>query len=144
MLFTERRWHYRHAQIVHLIVHLYVDPAVLRTPFFGDIECRHDFDTGCYGRLEMFYRRRTSHFVQKAVNTIADSQIILERFEMYICRALLDGVGKHLIQELDDRRIDRIVLYVLPLLGFDDLEFFDRGDAAMASAFRRPNRKSFL
>jgi hypothetical protein len=40
-----------------------------------------------------------------AVDAVADAQLVLERFEVNVGRAKLDGVLEHLVDEADDRSV---------------------------------------
>src|ERR1700683_2119255 len=54
------------------------------------------------GRLKAFDLSRHGNFLQNAVNPVTDSQFVLERLQMDVRSAQLDGVGQNLIDKLDD------------------------------------------
>ena len=45
------------------------------------------------------------HILQDAVNAVTDAKFILERLQMNVRRAQLDGVLEHLVDEANDGRL---------------------------------------
>ena len=78
------------------------DAAVLGQALFGDVEMTEDFDAGNDGWLEPLELRRHGHLLQFTVNPVADSELVLEGFQMHIGGAQFDGVFEDLVDEPDD------------------------------------------
>ena len=55
--------------------------------------------------------RRRRHFVERAVDAVANFELVLERLEVNVARAVLDRLEQDQVDEADDRRRVR--------LGFD-------------------------
>ena len=80
---------------------LEVDPAVLRHPALGDVEARHDFQTGddrALQRLDVF---RHGDLDQAAVDPVADAEIRAERLDVDVRCALVERLADDLVDELD-------------------------------------------
>ena len=73
---------------------------------------------------------RRLHLVQHAVDAVADAQLVLERLDVDVRRARLDGAADQLVDEADHRRLARHVLQPLGVL------------AAVARRRRRGYRRS--
>jgi hypothetical protein len=54
------------------------------------------------GRLKALDLGRHGDFLQHAVNAVADAEFLLERLQVNVGSAQFDGVGKNLVDELDD------------------------------------------
>jgi hypothetical protein len=125
---------------VHLgVVETDLDAAVLRQAFFRDVEMAQNFDARHDGRLEALELRGHGHVLQHAVNAVADAELVLERFEMNVRRAQLDGVLQNLVDEADDRGFVLGGLVEVGVLGIivNDLESFflvERADRVRADA----------
>src|SRR5688572_23476838 len=90
---------------------------VLREPALGDVEARHDFYSADYRRLILV--RRTLHFLQNAVDPIANPKPIGCTLEMNVTGASPQCFEDHDVYHLDHRRligerpqiIQRVVLW---------------------------------
>ena len=102
-LFAEQRGQRRHAVVDNLVAHLQLDAAVLRDATLGDVELRHDLEARDQRRLEL--HRRLHHFLQRAVDTIANSDLVLEAFEVNVRSPATNRIGKNRIDQLHDRRV---------------------------------------
>ena len=110
---------------VHLgVVEPDSDAAVLRQAFFGDVEMAQDFDARHDGRLETLELCGHGNVLQHAVNAVTDAKLVLERFEMNVRRAQLDGVLQNLVDEADDRGFVLLGFVEIGVLGIivNDLE----------------------
>ena len=85
----------------------------LREPLFRDVQIRHDFHARDDRGLKSPDRRRRRYRMQHAVDSVAHAKFILEGFDMNVRRSRLNRLEKHLIHELDDRRVDRVVAQIL-------------------------------
>jgi hypothetical protein len=70
-----------------------LDAAVLRQAFLGDVQVAENLDARNDGRLEALDLRRHRHFLQHAVDAVADAELVLERFEVNVRGAQFDGVA---------------------------------------------------
>ena len=102
-LLAEQRGQRRHAEVDDLVAHLQLDAAVLRHASLGDVELRHDLEARDERRLEL--HRRLHHFLQRAVDAVANADLVLEALEVNVRRAALHGVGENGVDQLDDRRV---------------------------------------
>ena len=64
-----------------------------------DFEARHD------GRVIAFDGGGDVGFLQFAVDAIADAKFFFERLDVDVSGPQVEGLGKNLVDELDDRRI---------------------------------------
>ena len=92
--------------------------AMLR--FDENLDARHD------GRLEPLDLRGHRHFLQQAVDAVADAQFVLERLDVNVRRAQRERVAEDLIDEADDARVFGGLVEVAVVLAVvrDDLEAF--------------------
>ena len=86
-----------------LLAHLQLDAPVLRHAALGDVQLRHDLEARDQRRLEL--HRRLHHFLQRAVDAVADADLVLEALEVDVRRAALHRVGEDGVDQLDDRRV---------------------------------------
>ena len=110
---------------VHLgVVDADLDAAVLRQALLGDVQVAENLDARNDGRLKALDLRRHRHVLQHAVNAVADAEFVLERFEVNVRGAQLDGVAQHLVDEADDRGVFRraVEVGVLVAVLVHDLE----------------------
>src|SRR5581483_5682992 len=91
-----------------------LDAAVLRQATLGDVELRHDLDARDDRRLEP--ARRALDVVQDPVDAVADLELVLERLDVDVRRALLDRAVDEQVHEADDRRLAREVAEVVDVL----------------------------
>ena len=77
------------------------DAAVLRHAALGDVEVRHDLDARGDGEGQV--ARRRHHFIEHAVGTDADFELVLERLEVQVAGVVLDGHQEDHVQQLADR-----------------------------------------
>ena len=90
------------AQIEILAADLDAHAAVLRQAAFGDVQAAHDFEARGQRQLHLLGRRRGVH--QHAVNAVAQAHAFLERLQVNVAGAVLDGLDDDEIGEFDDRR----------------------------------------
>ena len=95
-----------------LLADLELDAAVLRHASLGDVQLRHDLEARDERRLEL--HRRLHHFLQRAVDAIANADLVLEALEVNVRRAALHGVGENRVDQLDDRRVFHLRLRAPP------------------------------
>ena len=74
--------------------------SVLWNAAFGDVETRHDLDAGddCRSHGDI----RSLHRVKRAVHTVADLEILLERLDVDVGRAVYNTLIENQVHELDD------------------------------------------
>ena len=92
-----------HADIDRLAGDLEGDAAVLRSAALGNVEAGHDFQAGDHGILEHFDPLRNGGLVEDAVDAVADAEVVAERFEVDVGRALVEALAEDLVHELHDR-----------------------------------------
>src|ERR1039458_630251 len=120
---------------VHLgVVNAHFYAAVLRQAFFRNVEMAQNFDARNDGRLKLFQLRRHGHFLQFAVNAVADFEFVLERFKMDVGGAQFNRVLQNLVDEADDRSLVLRPFVQIVALGI----FINRLDAFFL--FKRANR----
>ena len=102
-LLAEQRGKGRHAVVDDLLAHLQLDAAVLRHAALGDVELRHDLEARDQRRLEL--HRRLHDFLQRAVDAVADADVVLEALEVDVRRAALHRIREDGVDQLDDRRV---------------------------------------
>jgi hypothetical protein len=74
---------------VHLVVaDLFDDPAVLRDPALGDVHVGHHLDARNDRQGEVDRRRR--HLVERAIDPVADLEVLLEGLEVDVRGLFLD------------------------------------------------------
>ncbi len=81
----------------------YLDASVLRDALLGDAHVGHDFETTDNGWLQSL--RRVVHFLEHAVNAIADPQPFLKRLNMDIAGTVAVRFHDQKPDQLDDRSI---------------------------------------
>src|SRR5262249_23882629 len=101
-LAIERRQR-RHAEIDLLAHQAELDAAVLGQAPLRDVELRHDLDARRDRRLQP--PRWSLDVVQHAVDAVADLQLLLERLDVDVRRALLDGTVDEQVHQPDHRRL---------------------------------------
>src|SRR6185295_15145042 len=80
-----------------------LDASVLRQASLGDVELRHDLDARHDRRLQP--ARRGFDVVQHAVDAVTDLELVLERLDVDIRRALLERPVDEQVDEPDDGRL---------------------------------------
>ena len=65
-------------------------------------EAGDDLDARRHRQGEVLGRRR--HFVKRAVHAVADLELVFERLEVDVRRAVLHGLVQHEVHEPHDRR----------------------------------------
>ena len=93
----------RHAQINQLAPDLRLDTSVLRDAMFRDDHARRNFQTRNDRRLQLL--RRRLHFLQHAVNAVAQAKFFPQRFQVNVRRAQLERVHDDLVHQPDERRV---------------------------------------
>src|SRR5208282_3852458 len=96
---------HRNADVHFGVIETNLDAAVLRQAFFGDVEMTQNFDARNDSGLKTFQLRGNGNLLQLAVNAVADTEFVLERFEMDVRRAQINGVLQNLVDEADDGRL---------------------------------------
>ena len=66
----------------------------------------------------MFGRRE--HIVEDPIHPVADLELGLRRFDMNIARPVLNRLGKHQVNQLDDGCITRVIQEISCLFNFGD------------------------
>ena len=89
----------------------------------GDVHVRHHFQARDDGRLQEAQLRRDRDFVQDAVDAVTNAQIVLERLDVDVGRALVNRFADDLVDELHDRRVGIVGVQVGAR--FDVLERFE-------------------
>ena len=89
------------AQVVIVAADAGFDAAVLRPALLGNVDAGHDLQAGDQGREQPL--GRVVAFDQSAVNSIADADAILERFDVDVAGPHLDGFFDHQVDQADDR-----------------------------------------
>ena len=79
-----------------------LDAAVLRQAALGDVELGHQLQARDDGGLQ--FARRRFLVEEHAIHAEADAEFLLERLDVDVAGALLDGVGDHGVDQADDRR----------------------------------------
>src|SRR5262249_28709793 len=92
-------WYCRNAHIDLLIICEQVHSTILGQSPLGDVHVRHHFQARDDGRLQDAQLRRHSNFVQNSVYSISNPQIVFERLDMNVGRALHDGFPDDLVYE---------------------------------------------
>ena len=106
------------------MVRLQIHAAILRQTPLGDVHVRHHFQARDDGRLQDAQLRRHRDFVQNSVDAITNAQIVFERLDVNVGRALDDRFANDLVHELDDRRFRIVRVQVGARLGV--LQNFER------------------
>ena len=81
-LLAEEHRQRRDAEVDDPVAHLELEPAVLRHPPLGDVELRQDLDARGERRLHL--ERRLHHFQQRAVDAVANPDLVLERLDVNV------------------------------------------------------------
>ena len=76
------------------------DTSVLRNAAFGDVEVRQDLDTRDDGRGHLHVR--SLHFVKRAVDAVANLEVMFERLDVNIGRTVDDALVQDEVDEADD------------------------------------------
>src|SRR6185312_10913587 len=97
---TELSWQGRNSKIDVASGNLFLNAAILGQPSFCDVHVCHHFHARDHGQSKMTRRRR--HFVERAVNAIANFEFIFEWLEMNIARSVLDRLIKDQIDKAND------------------------------------------
>ena len=85
-----------------LVADFQLDAAVLRNAALGDVEARHDLEAGDQRRPHL--DGRLHDLLERAVDAVADAQLLLEALEVNVRRAFLERIGHDGVDKLDDRR----------------------------------------
>ncbi len=93
------------ADVDRLAFHLEIDAAILRHAALGDVEIGHDLDARNHAGLQHLDLRRHGHFVQHAVDAVADAQVVLQRLDVNIGRAFVERRAHDLVDEADHGRL---------------------------------------
>jgi len=101
--FAKGRGQSRDADIHVAATHPHPETAILRQPFFGDIQLGHDLDAGDYPGVGL--ECRPENFVQDSVDPVTDNQFPLEGLDMDIARPFLETLGDQAVDEADDRSL---------------------------------------
>ncbi len=96
------------AEVDDLVAQLQLDPPVLGDAPLGDVEVRQDLDAGGERRLHL--HRRLHDLLERAVDPVADPDLLLVRLDVDVADALHHGVGEEPVDELDDRRRIHLLL----------------------------------
>ena len=105
---------------------LHLDAAVLRDAPLGDVQPRHDLQSGRELLREL--HRGLGDLLQHAVHAQAHAVDLLERLEMDVRRAAADRIEHDLVDEAHDGRVfdviatDLVVEFVLAADGLERVE----------------------
>src|SRR5947207_10102843 len=136
--FTVQHRDYGHANVHFVVLQPDFDAPILRQPLFRDVEMAQYFYAGNNGGLKPFHLGGHRNFLQHAVNAITNAQFILERLQMNVRGAQLNGVLQHLVDEPYDRRVFGGAVQIRVFLVFvNDLKrrfFVQRVDRVRADA----------
>ena len=128
------------ADVHFAIIDADLDAAILRQALLGDVEMAENLDAGNDGRLKPLELGRDRYFLEHAIDTVANTKLVFERFEMNVRRPQFDGVAQHLVDETDDGCVFRRGVQIGVFLGAvlaDDLQgrfLFQRADGVRAHA----------
>src|SRR6266516_1643602 len=100
----------RNAHIDVLITRLQIHAPILRQPAFGDVHVRHYFQARDNGRLQNAQLRRHSDLVQDSIDSIPNPQIVFERLNVNIGRALQNRLTNDLVDEFHHGRLGIVVV----------------------------------
>ena len=89
----------RDAHVDILITRLQIHAPVLRQPAFGDVHVRHHFQARNNRRLQDPQLRWHCDFVQNSVDPVPDPQIVFERLNVNVGRALENCFANDLVYE---------------------------------------------
>ena len=81
---------------------IFLNTTVLGQTALRDVHVCHHFDPRDNRKGEM--ARRWRHFVKSTINAITDFELVFERLEMDVTRAILDRLKQNEINETNDRR----------------------------------------
>ena len=93
----------RHAYVDLLVAQLQRDASVLRQPFFGNVETRHDLQSRDKRRMQR--PRRLDDVVQHAVDAKAHHRASFIRLEMEVGRALAQRLQQQRVDHSNHRRL---------------------------------------
>ena len=82
---------------------LQADASVLRQSALGDVQAGHNLEAGNDRQSQMLWRR--GHFVERAIDTVADFKFVLKGFKMNVTGAVLHRLKQHEIDKANDRRL---------------------------------------
>ena len=106
----------RDADVDGLVIQLEVDAAILRHAALGDVEIGHDLDARNHAGLQHLDLSRHGHLVEHAVDAVADAQIVFQRLDVDVSRALLERRAHDLVDETDDGRLGVVLVEDVDLL----------------------------
>ena len=84
------------------VLGLHAEAAVLRQALLGDVHPRHDLHAGDEPFVDPL--GQVHHFLEDAVEAVADEHALLHRLDVHVARAAGDGAVDDEIDEVDDRR----------------------------------------
>ena len=109
--FAEKGGEHRDAvvELLLLVVDLGfdLDAAVLRQPFFGDVELRHDLHARSDGFAQA--QRRVHHLVEDAVDAVPDAVLLFVGLDVDVGGAAFDGVGEDDVHQAHHGRLVRLL-----------------------------------
>ena len=89
---------------------LEADPPVLRAAVFAQVQAGGKFEDVDDRALEFAHLDGDGHFLQHAINAVADAKVVGERLHVDVGGALAQGLADDLVDEFFDRRLFRFVL----------------------------------
>ena len=102
-LLAEQRAQRRDAEVdVGAVLGGRAQAAVLRQPLLRDVHAGHDLQAGDQPFVDPL--RQVHHFLEQAVEAVADEDALLHRLDVDVARLALDRALHHQIDEVDDRR----------------------------------------
>ena len=90
------------AELAHPLECLEVDASVLREPFLGDVESRHDFQAADDCCLKTIDFGRCWLKVQDSVDAISNRQTVGLRLDVNIAGACLNGFQQDFVHQADN------------------------------------------
>ncbi len=78
------------------------DAAVLRQALLRDVHARHDLEARDQSLVDPL--GQVHHFLQQAVEAVADQDALFHRLDVHVARAGLDRALHDQVDEIDDRR----------------------------------------
>ncbi len=112
--FAEQRRQRGNAEIDLAAENADLDAAVLRQAAFGDVELRHQLQARDDGGFQ--FARRLLLIEEHAIHAEADAEFLLERLDVNVAGALLDGLRDHGVDQPDDGRFARHVAQVFEIV----------------------------
>ena len=109
------------AEVNGAIAKVESDASVLREPALRNVEVGHDLDARDHRKGQTLGGR--GHLIKRAIHAVTDLELVLERLEMDVARAVLHGLKKDEVDKPDDGNFVREVRKHGRIVGVDRTEF---------------------